>query len=332
MRRIRPASCLLAFVLLAASGCYNWSLVPAGVQQRKLDLKVAGLKQCYTVLQPQASATAAPVRRAAVVLLHSGFTGDETSSAWLARQLAQRGLVVILPAYRGEKRKLDGERSQGQIEFCRGEVDDAQAALHWLRQQPEVDSERLAALGSSHGGCIALRLGEREPQLRALVTFSAPVAAAPLIEHLQNHPAQTFFYNGILATQLRSYIKATPKEHPEQYEERSPLSRIATSRIPLLIFHGTKDHIVPIEQACWLYQALAQNGRAVAESWLSPQGTLYQPAASACPQAAAVRGDGSVPVPTRFVFLEGQGHFYNRRVRENAAAMAVGFLEQALRP
>lgn len=323
---------LLACLLLAASGCYNWHLVPAGVQQHTLDLQVAGLTQRYTVLEPMPTAAAAPMRRGAVVLLHSGFGGDETVSARLARQLAQRGLAVVLPSYRGEKRKLDGKRSDGRIEFCRGEVDDAQAALRWLRLQPEIDGQRIGALGSSHGGCIALQLGAREPELRALVTFSAPVAAAPFMEHLQSHPAQTFFYNGILATQIKSYVQTTPKEHPEEYEERSPLARIATRKIPLLIFHGKEDHIVPMEQPCSLYRALAQNGRHVEESWINEEGTLHKPAESACPQAAAVPSKSSVPVTTRFVFLEGQGHFYARPVQRTAADLAVSFLSQELQP
>ena len=326
MRLSGPLVCLL----LAASGCYNWHLVPAGVQQRTLDLQVAGLMQRYTVLAPAPSAATA--RRAAVVLLHAGFGGDETTSARLARQLAQRGLAVVLPAYRGEKRKLDGQRSEGKIEFCRGEVDDAQAALQWLRRQPDIDGQRIGALGSSHGGCIALRLGEREPELRALVTFSAPVAAGPFIEHLQNHPAQTLFYNGILATQIKSYVKTTPKEHPELYEERSPLSKIAALKIPLLVFHGIADHIVPMEQPCSLYQALAQSGRQIEESRINRQGEVYKPDASACPQAVAQPNAGSVPVPTRFVFMEGQGHFYARQVQHTAAEIAVNFLAQQLQP
>lgn len=326
MRLTGPLACLL----LAASGCYNWHLVPAGVQQRTLDLQVAGLMQRYTVLAPAPSAATA--RRAAVVLLHAGFGGDETTSARLARQLAQRGLAVVLPAYRGEKRKLDGQRSDGKIEFCRGEVDDAQAALQWLRRQPDIDGQRIGALGSSHGGCIALRLGEREPELRALVTFSAPVAAGPFIEHLENHPAQTLFYNGILATQIKSYVKTTPKEHPELYEERSPLSKIAALKIPLLVFHGIADHIVPMEQPCSLYQALAQSGRQIEESRINRQGEVSKPDASACPQAGGPPNASSVSVPTRFIFMEGQGHFYARQVQRTAAEIAVNFLAQELRP
>ena len=160
----------------------------------------------------------------------------------------------------------------------------------------------------------------------------APVAAASLIEHLRSHPAQTFFYNGILASQLQSYVKTSPKEHPELYAERSPLPGIAALKMPLLAFHGTADHIVPMEQACSLYQMLVAGGRRVEESWISPKGDVYQPATSACPQAAAVQPATRVATPTRFVFMEGQGHFYAKQPKRTATEMVLSFLVQELRP
>lgn len=342
---------LLALVLVTTAGCYNWNRVPDGAEQRTLDLPVDGLTQRYTVLSPKPSATAPALKHPALVLLHSGFTGDEKVSAELARRFVQRGLVVILPAYRGEKRRVDGKRSEGKIEFCRGEVNDAQAALQWLRAQPTVDAQRLAALGSSHGGCIALELGQREPALRALVTFSAPVAAESLINHLQGHPEQTFFYNGILAAQLKSYMKASPAapaaptaspavptaptaatEQAAKYEERSPLSGIERISTPMLVFHGTEDHIVPLEQACWLYQVLATSGRHIEERWIDTKGTLHAPAKSACPQAAAVHPATPLPTRTEFIFLEEQGHFYASEPRHTATETAVNFLMDELKP
>ncbi len=318
----------LLLICLTTSGCYNWSRVPNGVIQHPLDLPVDGLTQRYTVLSPKDAATKHP----ALVLLHSGFSGDESVSAELARRLVQRGLVVILPAYRGEKRRLDGKRSDGKIEFCRGEVDDAQAALQWLRRQQQVDATRLGALGSSHSGCIALQLGQREPSLRALVTFSAPVAAEPLLDHLQRRPEQTFFYNGILAGQLKSYMKATPQAQTKQFEQRSPLSGIDRTQTPMLVIHGTEDHVVPIEQACWLYQVLASSGRHVAERWVNTKGNLHTPAKSACPEAAAVQPPNSSATRTEFLFLEEQGHFYANEPRRTAQETAVNFLLEELQP
>lgn len=60
-------------------------------------------------------------------------------------------------------------------------VDEAQAALDFLRQQPGVDPDRLAVLGHSEGGLIALVLAtQRQPAgLKALV-LAAPLSIAYL--------------------------------------------------------------------------------------------------------------------------------------------------------
>ncbi|HNN97587.1 MAG TPA: dienelactone hydrolase family protein, partial [Pseudomonadota bacterium] len=191
---------LFAYLLMNSTGCYRWAQVPDGLQQKPINLKVGELVQRYTEIAPKPIvATPLVAKKPGVLLLHSGFSGDEIVTADLGRALAGHGVVVLMPAYRGQLRRLDDQRSDGKIEFCKGEVQDAEAGLNWLRQQPEVDPARIAVMGLSHGGCIGLHLAGRAPWLRALVTMSAPVAIGPLIEHLEATRFQTFFYNGILA-------------------------------------------------------------------------------------------------------------------------------------
>jgi dienelactone hydrolase len=52
------------------------------------------------------------------------------------------------------------------------ELDDAAAALAYLRALPDVDASRIALIGHSFGGSLTLLLAEREPAIRALVLFS----------------------------------------------------------------------------------------------------------------------------------------------------------------
>ncbi|HEX8944134.1 MAG TPA: alpha/beta fold hydrolase [Gemmatimonadaceae bacterium] len=53
------------------------------------------------------------------------------------------------------------------------ELDDAAAALAFLRTLPDVDAHRIALVGHSFGGSLTLLLAERDTAIRAIVLFSA---------------------------------------------------------------------------------------------------------------------------------------------------------------
>ncbi len=68
--------------------------------------------------------------------------------------------------------------SEGSHSGGRGEVEDARAALDYLRGLPEVDPERVVLAGYSFGAAVALRAAG--PGLCALVVVSLPTIAGPL--------------------------------------------------------------------------------------------------------------------------------------------------------
>lgn len=295
------------------------------------------LKQHVTVYspqrpEPQALVTEAKRGRPAVIVLHPGFLGDDDGSRNIARALQRRGIVVAMPAYRGQKRGLDGERSDGRIEFCSGEVDDAQRTLEWLRGRKDVDPFRIGLFGMSHGGCIALRLAVRDPRLRAVATFSAPVAAEPMLQNLEAHPCGFFLYNGILAQQLERYIHGPPHSEPGSYAVRSPLFLSQKLTMPLFIVHGAADQMVRTTQACWLARALQHSGRNVVEQWLSKDGTRLSNAnPNRCGLAPLQPQEGPPPPRTELWLVEGQDHiFFSKKARQAAQERAVAFLLEEL--
>jgi dienelactone hydrolase len=52
-------------------------------------------------------------------------------------------------------------------------LDDALAGLLFLRSAPGIDPKRIAIVGHSFGGVITLLSGDRDPAIRAEVTFGA---------------------------------------------------------------------------------------------------------------------------------------------------------------
>lgn len=316
-----------------STGCYRWAQVPDGLQQKPINLKVGELVQRYTEIAPKPIvATPLVAKKPGVLLLHSGFSGDEIVTADLGRALAGHGVVVLMPAYRGQLRRLDDQRSDGKIEFCKGEVQDAEAGLNWLRQQPEVDPARIAVMGLSHGGCIGLHLAGRAPWLRALVTMSAPVAIGPLIEHLEATRFQTFFYNGILASQLKGYVHARPETQTQAYADRSPLPLVPTLSVPMLVFHGTADRLVPVRQACWLWSALRRGGRPGQERLLDRAGHLQPLTQPVCATEAPTAASPAQGPAADFIFMQDQDHIYSNTARAAAHHAAIDYLLKQLAP
>ncbi len=81
------------------------------------------------------------------------------------------------------------------------EMGDAQSALQFLRKLPYVDSGDVAVIGHSFGGSLTVLLAEREPNLRAVVVFSAagysfdrsPELRARLLTAIDRIAAPVFF-------------------------------------------------------------------------------------------------------------------------------------------
>ncbi|MFO0574190.1 MAG: prolyl oligopeptidase family serine peptidase [Polyangia bacterium] len=235
-----------------------------------------------------------PVQHPAVVLLHGGFFGDDSTTDGMARELSRRGVLAAFPAYRGEPRGLDGARSQGRIEFCEGEVRDALALVRLLRARPDVDPRRIAVLGFSHGGCIGLRMLAEDPTLRAGVLFSPLSDARNAVENMDQNPLQMLGFAGWLGARLRSYVSRDPRPRDEAWSARSPVLVASTLRMPMVIVHGTSDPLIPLLQTCRLRDTLWKSGRPVRERLLTNAG-LPSPAAVA--QAAALAPAQSIEDP-----------------------------------
>ncbi len=73
-----------------------------------------------------------------------------------------------------------GEEARKRLQFVlmtTDHLDDVMAGLSFLETLPGIDSHRLAVVGHSFGGQLTLLAAERDPTLRAAVTFGAAAAS-----------------------------------------------------------------------------------------------------------------------------------------------------------
>jgi ABC-2 type transport system ATP-binding protein len=120
-----------------------------------------------TLYLPRSASPSSPVP---AVLLAHGFGGSKRSVANDARDFADRGYAVLAWTARGFG--LSG--GQIHLDSPDYEIRDAQRLVDWLAARPDIakdgpDDPRVAAVGGSYGGALALMLAAQDTRLDAIV-------------------------------------------------------------------------------------------------------------------------------------------------------------------
>jgi uncharacterized protein len=146
----------------------------------------------------------------------------------LVAWLPGAGFDVLMLDYRGFG------RSQGSPTLD-GVVEDAAAALRYLRTRPGVDGNRLVVLGQSLGGATALRLLARDGEGVRLAVIEAAFASYRGIAR------DAALQSVVLAPLLPLALPGLPAARHD------PLVALASLRVPLLLVHGTADEVIPFK-------------------------------------------------------------------------------------
>jgi fermentation-respiration switch protein FrsA (DUF1100 family) len=164
-----------------------------------------------------------------VLFLH-GNGGNVADRIAHARVLADSGLDVLLFDYRGYGRSTGSPGEEGTYR-------DARAARAALLAQRGVEPGGLVYLGESLGGAVATELATAHPPA-ALVLQSA--------------------FASIRAMARLHYPVVPAALVPDLYPS---VDRIARVRAPVLVLHGDRDEIVPVEHGRALFAAAAEPKR-----------------------------------------------------------------------
>jgi len=178
----------------------------------------------------------------AALVLH-GFPGVAPIMNDLAWSLCQGGFVSMMFHYRG------CWGSSGNYSFL-GALEDAKKALKVLVQRKEIDVDRIAVLGHSFGGLIAIRLGVFYEWIKAVAAF-CPVAS--LIDDLNVSQVKTILKRGlpfVFGLTMRNALK----EWKTMANRHDPLNHVGKlSPRPFLLMHGDEDDIIPINCSIKLF-------------------------------------------------------------------------------
>jgi dipeptidyl-peptidase-4 len=165
---------------------------------------------------------------------------------WLVAQwVADQGFIVVAVENRGTPgRGRDWERSiYGK--FGSVPIEDQVKGLNLLADKyPELDLERVGAMGWSFGGYMAALAVLKRPEV-----FKAAVAGAPVTDWEDYDTHYTERYLGLLPADKKAY------------EDSSLLPLAPKLERPLLLVHGTADDNVYYRHTLRLSDALLRAGR-----------------------------------------------------------------------
>ena len=168
------------------------------VRTKAVAYDVDGTEMVGHLAVPDASTSPLEGRRPGVLLFHEGGGLDENVRS-RAERLAALGYVAFALDYFGGGRQLPLDEAQDLLTTL---LDDPStlrrlgwAGLDVLTAQPEVDADRLAAIGFCFGGTMALELARDRAPLRAVIGFH-PGLSAPWSEDSANITASVLMCCG----------------------------------------------------------------------------------------------------------------------------------------
>jgi len=204
-----------------------------------------------------------------VLTLHGGAwaAGRKEQVDPIVRLIAEEGMVGVTAQYR-----------LGPRHPWPAQIEDVKCAVRWMRANAEkwnIDPDRIAAIGFSAGGHLALLLGTMDPKdglegtgghaehsskVQAVISFFGPVDL-----DAKGTDARAQIQRQVLANVLGPKFAENPAA-------ASPITYVDKKDAPILMFQGTRDPLVNHDQALDMLEKLNRVGRAAEVVFLVGQG------------------------------------------------------------
>ena len=195
----------------------------------------------YLTLPAGASKTNPPPL---VVLAHGGpWARDNWGFDGEAQFLASRGYAVLQPNYRGSTGYGWMFPAEDEWDF-RKMHDDVTDATKTMISSGMIDKNRIAIMGTSFGGYLAVSGAVNEPDLyRCSITIAGVFDWEQLIKNEKYDQYESPLY-GRMMKKL-----GDPKKEPAKFDLISPGRHVDKIRIPVFVSGGKEDQTVEIQQS-----------------------------------------------------------------------------------
>jgi acetyl esterase/lipase len=179
-----------------------------------------------------------------VVLPHGGpWVRDTWGFDGEAQFLASRGYAVLQPNYRGSEGYDWMFPEEDRYAFVKMHEDVTDAAK-MVAASGYVDPKRMAIMGGSFGGYLALSGVTREPDLYRCAVTIAGVFDWERV--MQADKFDQYYTNGY------AYLKrklGDPAKEREKFAAMSPIHLVNQVRVPVFVSHGTDDYVAEVAES-----------------------------------------------------------------------------------
>lgn len=190
-----------------------------------------------------------------VVLCHGGpWSRDSWGFNGEVQFLVHHGYAVLQPNYRGSTGSSGRFPAGDDYDFVKMHHDVTDAAKTSLRTGL-VDKTRIAIMGTSFGGYLAVSGVAHEPELyRCAVTNAGVFDWALQVQAEKSDRFDLPYYGRMIK------VLGDPRVETAKYEAMSPLRHVAAIRVPVFVAGGKDDFVVEIEQSKRLIAELERHG------------------------------------------------------------------------
>jgi acetyl esterase/lipase len=191
-----------------------------------------------------------------IVVIHGGAwrAGHRNGHNDITWKLAQRGYVAATVSYRFAPKHT-----------APAQIQDVKAAVRFLRGNAEkfnIDPKKLGAVGFSAGAHLSMILGvmDKEDGLDDVGEFKDQSSKVQAVVAYFGPADFTLPYPDASKNLIRDFLGGTAAEKPDVAKQASPVTYVNKGDAPMLLYQGTKDPLVPHEQAIAMVEALTKAG------------------------------------------------------------------------